>query len=307
MDMNNLPDDIIFYTNEQFYKLIENCIGVDEMKLLQIQSIRSSRTLLKVPDIFSIFSINCKETVSLKNSLCFIDDDNQAMVIKAGVKADFDDLISILREKNSKYLKTTKKSKRVFSTTSSSFSNTITSDTTTSQTAYSPIALTPATTVDLMPMNVYIQVIIDSIERFLYNSFENISLNHGDDYHIDLNQSNSSMVGAIKCGCKSIIKLPFRSHNQTFQLSSYFKHLKSRRCLLMKKKRQDLKQIHYLSNNNNRTHTSSTIEEDISSDEETNNLNQTTTDQLFSTDIYHLRKKRQTSLPLNNPTTEKMS
>lgn len=290
MDLNNLPDEIIFYTNEQFYKLIENCIGVNEMELLKIQAIRSSRTLLKVPDIFSILSINCKEIVSLKNNLCFVDEDNKTLVIKAGVKADFDDLISILQEKNSKHLKATKRSKRAPATTNPSLSSTIILSATTSSTTDSSTASTPVT--NLMPINDYIEVIVDSIGRFLHNSFENISLHHDSDYNINLNQSNTSMTGFIKCGCKSIIKLPFRSNTKTFQLSQFFKHLKSRRCLLMKKKKQELKQVKLSSNSNNPTRTSSIIEDDVSSDEETmDTLHQTTTDNIFSRDSYRLRKR----------------
>ncbi len=107
MDLSSLPDEVLLYSNDQFYKFIEDCLGVDEMNLLKLQSIKSIRTLIKVPDIFSILSIKCKEIVDLKNRLCFIDDDNNNIIIKAGIKTSFDDLIITLKDKNNKYLRGT--------------------------------------------------------------------------------------------------------------------------------------------------------------------------------------------------------
>ncbi|CAF2740480.1 unnamed protein product [Rotaria sp. Silwood2] len=97
IDLNNLSDEVLFYSNDQFYKFIEDCLGVDEMKLLKLQSIKNIRTLLNVPDVFAIFSINCKELANLKNNICFIDDDNDKnVIVKSGIKAGVDYLITIL-------------------------------------------------------------------------------------------------------------------------------------------------------------------------------------------------------------------
>ena len=55
LNLNSLPDEVLFYSNEQFYKFIEDYLGVDEMNLLKIQSIKNVRTLLKVPRYFLPF------------------------------------------------------------------------------------------------------------------------------------------------------------------------------------------------------------------------------------------------------------
>ena len=57
MNLNNLPHEVLFYSNDQFYQFIENCLGVDEMNLLKVQSIKNIRTLIKIPDIFSALTI----------------------------------------------------------------------------------------------------------------------------------------------------------------------------------------------------------------------------------------------------------
>ena len=89
-----------------------------------------------------------------------------------------------------------------------------------------------------------------------------------DDYKIHLNQSDTFIDGYIKCGCKSTIKLPFRLHAKSFQLSQYFKHLKRTRCAMLKKKRQELKESNNLSYNTNQTNVLFYTEEAIDFDEE---------------------------------------
>ncbi|CAF3928159.1 unnamed protein product [Rotaria sordida] len=221
MNLNNLPDEVLFYSNDQFYQFIESRLGVDEMNLLKIQSIRNTKTLLKVPDIFSVLGIKCKELVDLKNRLCFVDEDNNNIIIKAGVKTDFDDLITILKEKNCKYLKKMKKSKLSSSSSTANplISNTSSLNETISSIIDSSLISTPTTAINVMPINDYIQVLVDSIEKYSINTFENIILKHGDDYMIHLNQSDTFIDGHITCGCKSTIKLPFRLRAKSFQLS----------------------------------------------------------------------------------------
>jgi hypothetical protein len=108
IDLNNLPDEVLFYSNDQFYKFIEDCLHIHELKLLKLQSIKNVRTLLNVPDVFAIFSVNCKEIVDLKNSICFVIEENNNNIIKSGIKVGVDDLITTLNEKNNKYIKRTK-------------------------------------------------------------------------------------------------------------------------------------------------------------------------------------------------------
>jgi len=313
MNLNKLPDDVLFYSNDQFYEFIESCLGVDEMNLLKIQSIRNTSTLLKVPDVFSVLSIKCKELVDIKNRLCFIDEDNNNTIIKAGVKADFDELIAILKQKNCKYSKGTKKSKlsSSSSTTNSRISNTSSLNTTSSSIIDSSLISTPTTAVNVMSINDYIQVIVDSIEKYSISTFGNIILKHDDDYMIHLNQLDTSIDGHIRCGCKSTIKLAFRLHTKSFQLSQYFKHLKHSRCSMMKKKRQELKKSNNLSHNIDQNNLLSRIEEAVDFDEESmdslNEKSQITTNKSISTGSDSLDKKRRTSSLLDSTKKRKIS
>ena len=243
IDLNNLPDEVLFYSNDQFYKFIEDCLGVDEMKLLKLQSIKNVRTLLNVPDVFAIFSINCKELADLKNTICFIDDDDaKNIIVKSGIKAGIDYLMAALKEKNNKYIKRKKNSKpspsSLSSITNHSNANTPLSNTPISDSIDSSLTSTPTGTPNLMPINDYLDLISNSIEKFSINTFKNVILNNNDDYVICLTLLHTNISGHIKCGCKTTIKLCFRPHRNSFQLSSYFRHLKGSRCSMIKKKKR---------------------------------------------------------------------
>jgi hypothetical protein len=292
-------------------------LGVDEMNLLKVQSIKNIRTLIKVPDIFSVLSFKNKELLDLKNRLCFIDDDdNNNIIVKAGIKTSFDDLITTLKEKNNKYSKGRKNSK--LSSSSSSTTNDPISNASSSSTTNDPISnasslnttnpnvsdssviSTPTTVPNLMSINDYIQVICDSIDKYLINTFQNIILKHNNDYVIHLNQLATSVNGYIKCNCNSKIKLAFRSHTKSFQLSQYYKHIKASRCSMMKKKRQESNKTnsisHNIMQNNNfpNIEDENIIKEKIMNEEIMNDLNensQITTNTSISNDSYVFRKR----------------
>ena len=241
IDLNNLPDEVLFYSNDQFYKFIEDCLSADEMKLLKLQRIKNTRTLLNVPVVFAIFSFNCKELGDLKNNIGFIDDDNDKnIVVKSGIKAGIDYLITTLKEKNNKYIKRKKHSKSspslLSSTTSHSNSNTPLLNISILDSIDSSLTSTPIATPNLMPINDYIDLISNSIENFSSNTFKNIILNNKDDYVICLTLLHTNINGYIKCGCKTTIKLCFRPNRNSFQLSSYFKRLKGSHCSMIKKR-----------------------------------------------------------------------
>ena len=174
--------------------------------------------------------------------VCFVDDDNNnSITIKAGIKTSFHDLITTFKERNNKYLKRKKNSKlsSFSSTINDPVSNTSSLNITSTDPIDLPLISTPTIALNQMSINDYIRVVSDSVEKYSINTFENIILKHNSDYVIHLNQLDTGINGYIKCGCNSKIKLAFRVHSKSFQLSPYFKHIKSRRCAMMKKKRQE--------------------------------------------------------------------
>lgn len=290
MDLSSLPDEVLFYSNDQFFKFIENYLGVDEMNLLKLQSIKNIRTLINVPDIFSVLSMKCKELLDLKNRLCFIDDDNNNFIIKAGIKTSFDDLIIKLKEKNNKYLKRRRNSKSstLSSTTNNPVTNTSLLNTTSSNAMDLSQTLTSTPLPNSLSINDYIHVISDSIEKYSINTFKNIILKHNSDYVIHLSQLDTGINGFIKCGCKSTIKLAFRLHTKSFQLSPYFKHIKKSRCAMVKKKRQE-------SNKSNNS-SDDILQNDMFSDSENENI----TEQEIIMDDLNKNSRITTNMSISN-------
>lgn len=246
IDLNNLPEEVLLYSNDQFYQFIEDCLGVDEMNLVKIQCIKSIRTLMNVPNVFSVLNLKCKELIDLKSRLCFVDDeDSNRIVIKAGVQTGFDDLIAILKEKNKRNCKSRKNSK-LSSTTpiaaaAADLSSSAYSINASNFDSINPL-LTSTPAVSTVPKSAsdYIEWIVDSIEKFSIGTFDDIVLKHIDDYVIRCTVSDASVDAYIQCGCKTNIKVAFRPNTQSFQLSSFYKHVREGRCGMMKKRKHSL-------------------------------------------------------------------
>ncbi|CAM4788583.1 unnamed protein product [Rotaria magnacalcarata] len=91
-----LPDDLWSYSDDVFYDFVKEYVGEIEAEILKIQRIKNVQTLLQVPDVFSFFQINCKETYDLKKKVCFIADDMTFMV-RAGVRFNIQQFINLLK------------------------------------------------------------------------------------------------------------------------------------------------------------------------------------------------------------------
>ena len=241
-DLNNLSDEVLYYSNDRFYQFIEDCLGFDEMTILKAQAIKTTRALINVPDVLAVLDLKCRELLDIKKRLCFITDDNE-FVVKPGIKAGIDDLIFLLKEKTNERLKKVKRmnvSSQIAANRISSInrSSTIVERVTTPnpQSIQSSNVMPGA----LLTNDRHIQNITVAIERFSSKIFSEIILKNNVDYWIFLDSYDLIIDGHIKCDCHVSIKIYFRSNTNSFQLSSYFKHLKNSRCSMVKKKKQAL-------------------------------------------------------------------
>ncbi|CAF4498997.1 unnamed protein product, partial [Rotaria magnacalcarata] len=201
------------------------------------------------------------------------------------------------------------------STTNHPNSNTSLSNTLISDSIDSSLTSTRTTAPNLMPINDYVDLISNSIENFCINTFANIILKNNDDYAIFLTLLHTSIDGHIKCGCNTTIKLVFRLNRNSFQLSSYFKHLKNSHCSMIKKKKQVL--IKNLNKNNNlsddllRNEDVPDMNDDTGYDEENlkddDDISQITTNTSTSRKSCSVGKKRPASSSLSNSTKKKAS
>ena len=236
IDVNNLPDEVLLYSNDEFYKFIEECLGPDEMAIIKVQSIRSTRSLINVPDVLEVLSLNCKELVDIKKRLCFVTDSNE-FVVKAGIKAGINALVTTLKEKNNQQIKSIKGTRSSSQNHRADFrpSNEVPGRVSTD-------VLADRRTIPSRPLTIHEhdQAVAIAIERYCQNQFDDITLKNGIDYSIHLDSSAGYISGKITCGCRKSIKIYFKSTTHSFQLSAYFKHLRASQCTMMKMKKKML-------------------------------------------------------------------
>ncbi|CAF3724616.1 unnamed protein product [Rotaria sordida] len=95
-ELSTLPDDLWSYSDDVFYDFVKKFVGQIEGEILEIQHIKNVRILLQIPDIFSFFHINCKETYDLKKKACFIDD-AMNFIVREGIKCNIEQFIDLLK------------------------------------------------------------------------------------------------------------------------------------------------------------------------------------------------------------------
>ncbi|CAF2950962.1 unnamed protein product [Rotaria sp. Silwood2] len=88
-----LPDDILSYTDTEFYNVAKRIVGDNAAQLLEIQSIRSPDSFLFMPDVFAILNIKCSALNLLKEKLCLKTDDDKYIV-----KPDIKSIMNYFRE-----------------------------------------------------------------------------------------------------------------------------------------------------------------------------------------------------------------
>ena len=90
-----LPNDILSYSDTQFYDVAKQIVSNNAANLLECLGIRSAHSLLLIPDVFVIFDINRSALTPLKEKLCLKSDDD-TYIVKPGIKSSmnfFYDLI----------------------------------------------------------------------------------------------------------------------------------------------------------------------------------------------------------------------
>ena len=96
-DSSSFLDNISSYSDDVFYRFAKEFVGVVEGEILEIQRIKNVRLLLRIPDVFSFFQINSKDTLDLKERACFINDDME-YVVRAGVRSNIEQFIELLQK-----------------------------------------------------------------------------------------------------------------------------------------------------------------------------------------------------------------
>jgi len=130
LEISRLPQDVLTYTDEQFFEFIESFCGKDGSDLLSIQAIRSVDSLLSIQDVYSIFELDSDDVQDIQRR-CGFRKRNGTYIVRPGIRSSLDHVSALLKEMKKKIEKTKKIQSTITQSTtslSSSFDYDIESD-----------------------------------------------------------------------------------------------------------------------------------------------------------------------------------
>ena len=79
-------DSVFSLKNDEFYALIQELVGQQIVNILKFQSITSTQSLIRNPNIFEIFNMKCSEPnfLLIREKSCLQLDDGQ-YIVKIGL------------------------------------------------------------------------------------------------------------------------------------------------------------------------------------------------------------------------------
>ncbi|CAF2945322.1 unnamed protein product [Rotaria sp. Silwood2] len=101
--MDDLFTDVFSLKNNEFYAFIEELVGQQIVDVLKSQSITSTQSLIRNPNIFEIFNMKCTDPnfLSIREKSCFQLDDGQ-FIVKIGLMNNLNYLLDFLKQQQQK-------------------------------------------------------------------------------------------------------------------------------------------------------------------------------------------------------------
>jgi hypothetical protein len=100
-DINLLPEDVMTFYDDKFFNLVHSLCGDIVAELFRVQSIDTTRTLLRMNNVFAVLDIDCRELDDLREKVRFNLTDGTT-IIKPGVINNVHFIINLLRFKEQK-------------------------------------------------------------------------------------------------------------------------------------------------------------------------------------------------------------
>ena len=96
-------DNVFSLKNNEFYTFIEELVGQQIVDVLKFQSITSTQSLIRNPNIFEIFNMKCTEPyfLSIREKSCFQLEDGQ-FIVKIGLMNNLNYLLDFLKQEQQK-------------------------------------------------------------------------------------------------------------------------------------------------------------------------------------------------------------
>ncbi|CAF3605642.1 unnamed protein product [Rotaria sp. Silwood1] len=231
-DTNQLPKDVLSFTDEKFYGFVKEILGKTAADLLQIQAINNVPSFLLSNDVCAVIEldIDSKELDELRQKISFSCRDGTCRV-KVGIKNDFKYLKRLLLSKLEENGKIKPRQKQ-----------------TTTKIYSTPSVLTKEN---------HVEFIHTSIKKWVEDTKENVNLDNlelkpGADYTLTITDNDNDLEGSIRCKCG--VKIKLRKRDGKFQITNFYKHLRSLTCSMIKEKKNHSQQhqmLHNIIDNNN--------------------------------------------------------
>ncbi|CAF1603558.1 unnamed protein product, partial [Didymodactylos carnosus] len=97
--LSTVHDDVLLYSNEKFYNLVNETAGENVLSILKIQLIHSVQSLLRTNNVLELFNYGCSDLIEIKKKSCFMLSDG-AYIIKCGIINGLNYLTNILKLKD---------------------------------------------------------------------------------------------------------------------------------------------------------------------------------------------------------------
>ncbi|CAF1345205.1 unnamed protein product [Rotaria sordida] len=244
LNTSQLPNDVLSYTDQDFYNFVEMFLGKLHARLLSYLHISSVPCFLLTENPCAILTLDIDDEVleQLSQETCIKLKNNQ-LIVKPGVENSFKCLKELLKKKIEEHMKTTKRNIKqqviTVANTNSTQSFSLSSSMSTSSPSLFTSSCSPLTIDEHHQylLNCIRQWCIDNKANLRFNEFE---LKEDVDFTFIFSNINNFLEISIQCKCGSKINLG--KNAEKFQLSNYYKHLKDTRCSHMnalKKKAQE--------------------------------------------------------------------
>ncbi|CAF2994095.1 unnamed protein product [Rotaria sp. Silwood2] len=239
LDTSILPPGALSFYDDNFYNLVKNIAGTTEAKLLEIQGIRSVYSFLHTDDIFEILTIQCSALNDIKAIVC-LEADDKTFIIKPGYRGNIRYLYQLLHQKHEEYLKEiSSKPKRNKPSMSQQNANnfvdnsqhSIQSSSTSSRQNHATPSNNSSTTnrhdFVIHTLNEWIN------KQGIKYGIQKVKLIENEDFRLFINDDETDTLPSISCSCG--IKVQLGIIRGSISLSNYYKHLKSKSCIIKKK------------------------------------------------------------------------
>jgi len=100
---DTMTDTVFSLKNDEFYGFVHTLVGQQIVDILKFQSITSTQSLIRYPNIFDIFNMKCSEPDFLSiRKMSFLELEDGQFIVKVGLINNLNDLLDFLKQQQNK-------------------------------------------------------------------------------------------------------------------------------------------------------------------------------------------------------------